>query len=234
MISAPVLVRVREMIPASMLRHHWAVLSTAWGNCGVVWRTVGDRGVEATPFATSQASLLQRIVTPGSGVTEIRTAVLRALPQCQEVLADRNGHFHPEIVPTWFGELQHFLQAYYSNALRDITQAWANPDGWAYWHSHLDWDQLTAFQRSVLTVVGKIAHGTVLTYGDVARKIGKPNAVRAVGGAIGANPWPVLVPCHRVIGTSGKLVGFSAPGGVATKKRMLEMEQGGCFDLRRG
>ena len=65
-----------------------------------------------------------------------------------------------------------------------------------------------------------------MTYGQVAKAIGKPAASRAVGAAIGNNPWPVLVPCHRVIGSTGKLTGFSAPGGIETKRRMLALEAG--------
>jgi methylated-DNA-[protein]-cysteine S-methyltransferase len=68
-----------------------------------------------------------------------------------------------------------------------------------------------------------------LTYGEVAKKVGKPKASRAVGAAVGANPWPVLVPCHRVVGTGGRMTGFSAPGGVAAKRRMLAMEDRGML-----
>jgi methylated-DNA-[protein]-cysteine S-methyltransferase len=88
-------------------------------------------------------------------------------------------------------------------------------------------DQLTAFQQQVLEAVAAIPCGSVLTYTQVAAQVGRPRAARAVGAALGANPWPVLVPCHRVVGAAGQLVGFSAPGGVATKARMLQQEQAG-------
>jgi methylated-DNA-[protein]-cysteine S-methyltransferase len=64
----------------------------------------------------------------------------------------------------------------------------------------------------------------VRTYGDIAREIGEPHATQAVGAALGRNPVPIIIPCHRVLGAGGKAGGFSAPGGTATKFRMLEIE----------
>jgi methylated-DNA-[protein]-cysteine S-methyltransferase len=64
----------------------------------------------------------------------------------------------------------------------------------------------------------------VVTYGELARTVGCPNGARAVGGAMARNPLPLLVPCHRVIGASGSLGGFSAPGGVETKAALLKLE----------
>jgi methylated-DNA-[protein]-cysteine S-methyltransferase len=95
---------------------------------------------------------------------------------------------------------------------------------WTFWQPRLDWSPLTPFQRDVLNAVAEIDHGNRLTYGEVAKRVGNPRASRAVGAALRANPWPCLVPCHRVVGTGGKLTGFSAPGGVSTKQRMLAME----------
>jgi O-6-methylguanine DNA methyltransferase len=80
----------------------------------------------------------------------------------------------------------------------------------------------TAFQRSVWRALLAIPHGEVRSYADVAAELGRPAAVRAVGAANGANPVPVIVPCHRVIGSSGKLVGFGA--GLEWKLRLLAIE----------
>ena len=66
--------------------------------------------------------------------------------------------------------------------------------------------------------------GSTVTYGDIAREIGRPDGARDVGAALASNPFPIVVPCHRVVGANGKLTGFSAPGGLATKRRMLELE----------
>lgn len=71
-----------------------------------------------------------------------------------------------------------------------------------------------------------IPPGKTKTYGEIATLCGRPGAAQWVGQVLGSNPWPPFIPCHRVIGTSGKLTGFSAPGGVDTKRRMLEMECG--------
>ena len=66
--------------------------------------------------------------------------------------------------------------------------------------------------------------GPTCTYGDMAQALGEPAAMRAVGQALGHNPWPLVVPCHRVLAAGGKLGGFSAPGGSPTKRRLLALE----------
>ncbi len=71
--------------------------------------------------------------------------------------------------------------------------------------------------------------GATASYGDIARTIGKPDAPRAVGHALGENPFPIVVPCHRVLSSTGALHGFSAPGGIVTKRRMLEIERAPGF-----
>ena len=80
----------------------------------------------------------------------------------------------------------------------------------------------TEFQRKVWQCLLDIPEGSVVTYGDVARVIKHPKAVRAVGGAVGANPICVLIPCHRVIGSNGKLHGFG--GGLPLKAKLLAAE----------
>lgn len=88
----------------------------------------------------------------------------------------------------------------------------------------LDEDSIDAFRRSVYAAARQIEPGTVATYGEIARAIGSPDAARAVGAALGSNPFPIIVPCHRVVAADGALTGFSAPGGIVTKRRMLEIE----------
>jgi O-6-methylguanine DNA methyltransferase len=80
----------------------------------------------------------------------------------------------------------------------------------------------TDFQKSVWRALRKISSGKTKSYGEIARAIGKPKAVRAVGGACGANPVPVLIPCHRVLAADGKIGGFS--GGLDWKRRLLARE----------
>jgi methylated-DNA-[protein]-cysteine S-methyltransferase len=100
----------------------------------------------------------------------------------------------------------------------------------------VDLSRAPAFERSVWEAARRIPPGEVRTYGEIAREIGQPGAARAVGVALGRNPVPVIVPCHRILAGGGKTGGFSAPGGVATKFRLLEIEgarragEGGLFD----
>jgi methylated-DNA-[protein]-cysteine S-methyltransferase len=93
----------------------------------------------------------------------------------------------------------------------------------------LDERGLDEFRRSVYAATREIGPGTTATYGEVARAIGEPGAARAVGAALAQNPFPIIVPCHRVLASTGALHGFSAPGGIATKRRMLEIERAPGF-----
>ena len=86
--------------------------------------------------------------------------------------------------------------------------------------------RVTTFQRRVLSAVAEIPYGKTRSYGEIARKIGSPGAARAVGSALHANPLPLVIPCHRVIGSNGSLVGFG--GGKKLKAFLLEHERD-CF-----
>lgn len=90
--------------------------------------------------------------------------------------------------------------------------------------------QGTSFQRNVWHELRRIPFGETRSYAQIAVAIGSPRAVRAVGAANGANPIPIVVPCHRVIGSSGKLTGFG--GGLPLKKRLLELEGAWSMALR--
>ena len=100
------------------------------------------------------------------------------------------------------------LNAYFAGELREFDLALA-PSG-------------TSFQREVWDALCTIPYGATASYGDIARSIGKPDAVRAVGTANGRNPLPIVVPCHRVIGSDGSLVGYS--GGMHIKIALLTLE----------
>ena len=82
----------------------------------------------------------------------------------------------------------------------------------------------TDFQKRVWKALLTIPYGETMSYGELAKKIGEPKAVRAVGAANGQNPIPIIVPCHRVIGSDGSLTGFG--GGLENKKKLLELEKG--------
>ncbi|MGY8769586.1 MAG: methylated-DNA--[protein]-cysteine S-methyltransferase [Pirellulales bacterium] len=88
----------------------------------------------------------------------------------------------------------------------------------------IDLDNHTPFQRKVINACRKIPFGKTKSYGELASKAGSPFAARAVGSTMAKNIFPLIVPCHRVVGSSGKLHGFSAPDGLNMKARLLKME----------
>lgn len=89
----------------------------------------------------------------------------------------------------------------------------------------LDMEGVPAFHQRVYEVARTIPPGAILTYGEVAKRVGEPGAARAVGQALGHNPFAPVVPCHRVLAAGGRSGGFSAEGGALTKLRLLEIEQ---------
>jgi len=101
------------------------------------------------------------------------------------------------------------LGAYFAGTLTDFTVPVEMRGG-------------SAFERAVWAEIAKIPYGEMLTYGEIATALGDPGAARAVGTACNHNPVPVIVPCHRVVGAGGKMVGFG--GGIDRKRRLLELE----------
>jgi len=122
--------------------------------------------------------------------------------------------FHGRAEPEWiidrapFRETIDQLKAYFAGKLTDFNLPLA-PAG-------------TPFQLSVWRALQSIPYGETTTYSAIAKQIGRPSAIRAVGAANGANPIPVIIPCHRVIGSNGKLTGFG--GGLPVKELLLKLE----------
>nr|WP_251136553.1 MGMT family protein [Exiguobacterium sp. s122] len=112
-----------------------------------------------------------------------------------------------EEAPEWLIELMERVER---DGLQDEDRKWIEMAG-------------TPFQQSVWDALLTIPSGETRSYKEIAEQIGRPKAVRAVGQALNRNPLPVLFPCHRVIGSSGKLTGFA--GGLSEKQRLLEIEQ---------
>jgi methylated-DNA-[protein]-cysteine S-methyltransferase len=112
--------------------------------------------------------------------------------------------------PARLDDARRQLDAYFDGTLRafDLT---------------LDWRLATPFQRSVLAEVQRVPFGSVASYQAVARAIGRPTASRAAGGANARNPIPIVVPCHRVVGSDGSLTGYA--GGVERKAYLLDLER---------
>ena len=129
-----------------------------------------------------------------------------------------------DVEPGWmendapFVEAKRQLVAYFAGELTEFNLPLA-PEG-------------TPFQLSVWQALRRIPYGKTVSYGAIAETIGRPSASRAVGAANGANPLPIVVPCHRVIGSTGKLTGFG--GGLDTKAALLALEQGGSESEAQG
>lgn len=114
-------------------------------------------------------------------------------------------------VPDDFSEVKEQLDEYFTGTRQEFNLK-LKPQG-------------TEFQLAVLDALLSIPYGATTSYGELARKIGRPKAVRAVGAANGRNPLPIVIPCHRVIGSDGGLTGFG--GGLPAKVFLLELESGG-------
>ena len=109
----------------------------------------------------------------------------------------------------YFNELVYRMQLYFEGERVDFTDK-------------LDLRNGTPFQLDVWNAVRKIPYGKVRTYGEIAQEIGRPGSARGVGQALGRNPLPIIIPCHRVIGANGVLGGYT--GGVETKQKLLKLE----------
>jgi len=90
--------------------------------------------------------------------------------------------------------------------------------------AEIDYSGLSDFQVQVYRAVVAVPYGATATYGQIAIQIGRPRAARAVGAANGANPLPVIIPCHRLVGADGSLRGYGGTGGLETKRWLLELE----------
>ena len=161
----------------------------------VIFKTKwGYFGLAGTEYALCRTQL------PGPKHEKIKSLLLK--------------NFHnPQLDKTFLRTLQEQITAYFEGDCvqfsRDVP---------------LVLDGFSSFGISVLTACRAIEFGQTISYSDLAKKSARPNASRAVGSTLAKNPLPLIIPCHRVIRSNGKLGGFSAPGGVTLKKRMLELE----------
>ncbi len=128
-----------------------------------------------------------------------------------------NQRHHPDITcwqsvrsQKWLDQCASEIQSYFEGTRREFQFLLSTPWG-------------TEFQQSVWKELQLIPFGETISYGELAKRIKKPQAVRAVGAAIGKNPWSIVVPCHRIIGTNGSLTGYA--GGLERKASLLLLEQ---------
>ncbi|MHC9541494.1 MAG: methylated-DNA--[protein]-cysteine S-methyltransferase [Vulcanimicrobiota bacterium] len=141
------------------------------------------------------------IIFPGESESEL----MRRLKGCRSP--------HSKQVPLWIKNIVSDIQTLLETGSADLT---AVP---------LDMSGIPPFHQKVYNLVKTILPGQVKTYGEVARLCDSPGAARAVGHAMATNPFPLVVPCHRVIASTGAMGGFSAPGGIEVKKQLLLREE---------
>jgi methylated-DNA-[protein]-cysteine S-methyltransferase len=127
---------------------------------------------------------------------------------------DKTVIFPDASPPEWISSIVARVQHHFDGDFQDFADL------------PFDLSRVTPFQHTVYVTALKVKAGFTRTYGWLANEMGHgPSASRAVGTALGNNPWVLLVPCHRFLGANGKLTGFSAPGGVETKRRLLALER---------
>jgi methylated-DNA-[protein]-cysteine S-methyltransferase len=129
----------------------------------------------------------------------------------EKVLEELAGSVSPRILesPTKLDEARRELERYFEGRLHDFDLP-------------LDWQLTQGFYRKVLRATARIPYGQTRSYKQMAKRAGSPRAVRATGSALGSNPLPIIVPCHRVLRTGGALGGYG--GGLETKQALLELE----------
>ncbi|HTT82088.1 MAG TPA: methylated-DNA--[protein]-cysteine S-methyltransferase [Rhizomicrobium sp.] len=138
---------------------------------------------------------------PEGGAHATRSRVLRRFPAAREVVPPAEiQRVIDDVIVSLAGEPQ------------DLSRV------------QLDTGAVTDFQRRVYDIARTITAGSTLSYGEIAERLGDRQLARDVGEALGQNPFPIIVPCHRVMAAGGKMGGFSAPGGVRTKLRLLSIE----------
>ena len=138
---------------------------------------------------------------PERNVHATRNRILRRFPGAREAVP-------PDVVLRAIDDIVALL----GGEPRDLT------------HVTLDTEDMAAFNRRVYAIARTIPPGATLSYGEIAERLGDRALARDVGQALGQNPIPIIVPCHRVLAAGGKTGGFSAPGGVVTKLRLLTIE----------
>lgn len=145
-------------------------------------------------------SELCRSCLPEPTSTGLKRRLLKNLPG-----ADFNKNF--------FKDLQEQITGYFEGDRVDFSRV------------SIILEDLSVFSQQILKTCRDIKIGRTVTYSELAKKAGRPNAGRAVGSVMARNPLPLIIPCHRVIRTDGKMGGFTAPGGIGLKEKMLKLEQ---------
>jgi methylated-DNA-[protein]-cysteine S-methyltransferase len=133
----------------------------------------------------------------------------------EEAWSDLRKHFAEEslIESDWFPKLKKMLEQFAAGKVVSFADVVVRID------------HRTEFQQRVLAATQTIGFGEAISYGKLAELVGSPKAARAVGAVMASNQIPIIIPCHRVLGSRGELTGFSAPTGLDLKQRLLDLEQ---------
>jgi methylated-DNA-[protein]-cysteine S-methyltransferase len=175
----------------------YTIFKTKWGYFG---------------FAATDNGLL-RTVLPLSNPEKVKRRILRA-PFVGREPSIENRASSIEYDKDLFKPAQEQITAYFEGACVNFSK-----------DIPIVLNGFSSFAGLVLTACGDIEFGQTVSYGRLAEMAGKSGAARAVGRALAKNPLPLIIPCHRVVCANGKIGGFSAPGGVTLKKRLLQLEQ---------
>jgi methylated-DNA-[protein]-cysteine S-methyltransferase len=184
----------------------YTIFKTKWGYFGLA---AGEEG-------------LFRTCLPGKVMEKIRHQLLKSLQSVNQASSIKYRASKIEFDKSIFKTVQGQITAYFEGACVDFRNIPVAPDGFS------------SFQRSVVTACRDIGFGRTITYSRLAKKIGRPAAARAVGGALAKNPLPLIIPCHRVVRSDGKIGGFSAIGGKDFKVKLLQHEQESLIDRKSG
>jgi len=185
------------------------LFDTAIGRCGIAW---SERGLTA-------------VALPGPDDAQLRGWLLRRTPGAVDHGADAQTAAPPRGAPDARTAPAGPLPPFAARARDGIVALLAGADD-DLTDVPLDDEGLAPFHARVYAAAREVRPGETTTYGALADRLGADRgAARAVGQALGANPWPIVVPCHRITAAGGRAGGFSAPGGVATKLRILDVER---------
>lgn len=157
------------------------------------------------------------------GITRLQLAGMDAAETLRLLTAIRNGFPRPECAVEALVGLERLLPPAVAEAV-GLIRRYAAGERVDLSAVPVDLPHVGAFRRDVYRAARRIGHGEVVTYGELAEKAGHAGAFRETGSAMGANPVPLIVPCHRVLAAGRRIGGFSAPGGAATKLRLLALE----------
>jgi len=189
-------------------RRELAAYRRALGTFTRVYGAIRAPRPRPTAYYCAISSPVGRVLVAATEAGLVRVSFRRSEASFVTELRERHA-FEVLPSPAKTARIVHQLRAYFDGERRRFD-------------IQIDFRRVTAFQRRVLHAAGRVPAGQVVSYGEIARRIGRPGGSRAVGQALRHNPVPIVIPCHRVVAAGGMLGGYT--GGLAIKKRLLRIE----------